>query len=244
MRGTSRVRKALLIAPPNFGSVQALKRAVEGQPIGFSTIHPETFLRLPGVYPLLPVPDRRWAIDPEGRKLALNLYDTDTWRRHRWAIYDPAVRRRVRERFDDSAAARRYLAGMERFMAAHLKRTAGFHRSLSTPAPPSGVHTALLGGGCRPTPARVLIQPDEGASTIRLKPGRIQRRRSGVDYETLMLAPGDGSVTRNSLLGIVPGERRGSLFRVDRRVLICQGHASYTASPSFQDNLLDMLLRG
>lgn len=243
MRGTSRVRKALLIAPPNFGSVQALKRAVEGQPIGLNTIQPETFLLMPGVYPLLPVPNRSRAIDPSGRKLTLDLHDTETWQRHRWAIYDPAVRQRVRGRFDDPAAARRHLAGMERFMAAYLMRAERFHRSLSTPAPSARVQMAVLGGGCRPTPDRVLIEPDEGGSAVRLHPSRIRRPRAGVDYDKLMLAPGDGSVTRNSLLGVVQDEDREPLFRVDRRVLICEGHASYTSSPSFQDNLLDMLLR-
>lgn len=242
MAGSSRVRKALLIAPPNFGSTQALKRALEGQPVGFDTILPETFLRIPGLYPLLPHAGHTWSIDRAGRARSIDLFDTDTWRRHGWSVYDPSVRRRVRERFEDPREGRKHLKKMETFMAVYLERTKRFHRSLTKPAPPSDVIYAVFGGGCRATPDRALIERVDGRHRIRLYPSRITHRRKGVDYGDLMLARGDGSVTRDDLMGVVPGTEK-SLFPVDRRVLICQDHDAYTASPTFQDNLLDLLLR-
>lgn len=242
MRGATRVRKTLLIAPPNFGSAQALKRALEGQPIGFDTILPETFLRIPGLYPLLPQAGHPWAIDSRGRTKAIDLYDTNTWKQRGWSIYDPTVRRRVRSRFEDPREGRKHLARMEAFMAVYLRRTKRFHRSLVEPVSSGDVSYALFGGGCRATPDRALIERVDGRYRIRLDPARVTRRRETVNYENLMLARGDGSVTRDDLMGILPGTDR-ALFPVDRRVLICQDHDAYTASPTFRDNLLDLLLR-
>jgi len=50
------------------------------------------------------------------------------------------------------------------------------------------------------TPARIVIEPQAGRSLARLFPQDVLHKVIGVDYSRLMLEPGDGEVTKPSLL--------------------------------------------
>ena len=69
----------------------------------------------------------------------------------------------------------------------------------------------------------------------------------GIDYEELMLEPGDGRVTKPSLFArealdpTVP-RHRYSFFPMDHSILLCESHDSLTGNISFQNNLLNILL--
>lgn len=52
------------------------------------------------------------------------------------------------------------------------------------------------------TSARGIIEQEKGRDLIRWKPEEIKHPRPGINYAQLMLEPGDGSVTKPSLLGV------------------------------------------
>ena len=75
----------------------------------------------------------------------------------------------------------------------------------------------------------------------------VVNRVDGVDYDSLMLEPGDGSVTKASLLGrnvLDPSVKRHkySFFPLDYSMILCEKHNSLTGNINFQDNLLNALL--
>ena len=69
----------------------------------------------------------------------------------------------------------------------------------------------------------------------------------GIHYEQLMLEPGDGAVTKASLLArtaldpSVP-RHRFSDFPLDYAVMFCEDHSKLPGNITFQDNLLHILL--
>ncbi len=105
----------------------------------------------------------------------------------------------------------------------------------------------MLGGDCELTPARLLVEEDGGDSVLRLWPDEVKHRAAGVDYGMLMLEPGDGTVTKASLLAresLDPAVPRHawSHFPLDYAFFLCERHDRLTGNPSFQDNLLHALL--
>ena len=68
------------------------------------------------------------------------------------------------------------------------------------PAPPSQTEIHQFGGDCHPTPSRFLVEEIDGESHLRLWPREVANSVSGRDYQRWMLAPGDGVVTKASLL--------------------------------------------
>ena len=61
-----------------------------------------------------------------------------------------------------------------------------------------------------------------------------------------MLEPGDGSVTKASLMARDNLDPRGvrTDFPIAWATFICERHENLTGSPTFQDNLLNVLLYG
>ena len=238
----------MLLGAPNLGSVSALQFFMMGYRFGLAGINPEVLATMPSAYQILPHPDRDWMIQPDGKKFTRNLYDVSTWRDNQWSIFDPDIRARIASRFTDPAAARDYLNTFERYFAKQLRRARDFHRALSVPAAASPVRFVLFGGDCELTPARCLVEEVNGKTLIRLNPEDVVNRVPGVNYAKLMLEPGDGRVTKPSLLArnaldpSIPADTQESL-PVAYSIFLCAEHSQLTGNISFQDNLLNMLLQ-
>lgn len=245
--GASKVNKVVLLGAPNMGSVSALQAFMTGHRFGTATLPTETIATMPSAYQLLPNPDRDWMITVDGKKWNRDLYSVRTWQDYRWSIYDPAVRARIRKRFASTAEADRYLHTLERYFARTLTRARRFHRAISSPVNRAPVRYIVFGGDCILTPARCLVENINGESVVRLFPHQISKPRPGVDYAKLMLEPGDGSVTKPSLLArntldpSIPIGRSGA-FDLAYAVLLCDSHNRLTGNITFQDNLLNILL--
>jgi len=245
--GADKVRKVVLIGAPNMGSVSGLQYFLSGYKLGFGSIATEVMATMPGSYELLPHPARNWMITPEGVKADIKLYDIRTWKRFKWAVFDPEARARIRRRFRSSVDAVQYMRVLERFFAKHLERARRFHMAMSVPLKNSPVRYIVFGGDCELTPARCLIENVRGKVVIRLHPENITNRVRGVNYRKLMLEPGDGRVTkpsllaRNSLDPSMPGSNRDA-FPLAYSLFLCETHAELTGNISFQDNLLNILL--
>ena len=115
------------------------------------------------------------------------------------------------------------------------------------PLPDHSIRLIAFGGDCELTPARLLVEEVNGESLVRLYPKDIARPEPGIDYERLMLQPGDGRVTKPSLLArnaldpTVP-RHRYSHFPLAYSFFLCESHDRLTGNINFQDNLLNVLL--
>ena len=82
---------------------------------------------------------------------------------------------------------------------------------------------------------------------MRLLPGQIAAPLPSVDYSRLMLEPGDGEVTKPSLLArqsLDPTVSRSDdvFFPLAYAFFLCVDHEHLTGNINVQDNLLNVLL--
>jgi pimeloyl-ACP methyl ester carboxylesterase len=247
MAGAAKVSTAVLLGTPNLGSVSSLQSMLLGHRVGLRRIEPEVLATMPSVYELLPHPLTDWSVDPGGKDLDLDLYDVATWKRLRWSVFDPTVLDRVRARFKSPSEASAYIAALQAYFARNLERARRFIWSITFEEPSSPVKFVVFGGDCVLTPARIVIEPEAGRSLARLFPEDVRHRLPRVDYRRLMLEPGDGAVTKPSLLAreslnpIAP--RNDALFfPLAYAFFLCESHERLTGNINFQDNLLNVLL--
>lgn len=241
--GAAKLRRVLLAGVPNQGSISGLQLAMKGHQAGLGAIPPELIATMPSVYQVLPHPDRAWMMDIRGRRLDRDLYDPGVWEQYRVSVHAPDARRRIRARFDDPQRAGAYLERLEARLVRGLERGRRFHRALSSPAPqPLPLRYDVLGADCVPTPAKCLLEHVEGSPVIRLHPQNVRNRVAGVDYEGLMLAPGDTRVTKRSLLARSRLDAPGAPFAVRNLALTCADHGALPSSFDVGHNALNALL--
>ncbi len=246
--GSKNVRKVILLGTPNLGSVGSVKSFITGLKVGLRKVPTEVLVTMPSVYQLFPHSINDWVIDPSGQPLDYDVFDTETWRQFQWSIFDPKVRNRILEDYEDSEAGNEYLLSLEKYFTKHIERARRFVWSLTIPVDSPSYSLVVMGGDCELTPARILLEEsDSGRQAIRLKPSQIKKPVAGVDYESLMLEPGDGTVTKASLLArdaldpTIP-RHRYSFFPIDYPYFLCEPHSTLTSNINFQDNLLNILL--
>jgi pimeloyl-ACP methyl ester carboxylesterase len=247
MAGAAKVSTAVLLGTPNLGSVSSLQSMLLGHRVGLRRIDPEVLATMPSIYELLPHPLTDWSVDPRGKDLDLDLYDVATWKRMQWSVFDPAVLGRLRARFNSASQANAYIAALQTYFARNLERARRFIWSITFEEPSSPVKFVVFGGDCVLTPARIVIEPEAGRSRARLFPEDVLHRLPGVDYSRLMLEPGDGAVTKPSLLAresLNPVAQRNDalFFPLAYAFFLCESHERLTSNINFQDNLLNVLL--
>ena len=202
---------------------------------------------MPSLFQLLPHPINNWIVTSKGKPLDRDLFDIDIWKRFQWSIFEPKVRERIKSNFSDQTEANEYLLTLEKYFGKQLERARRFVWSLSVDLPEEHPTFIVFGGDCARTPARIIVEEVNGESLVRMYPHEITQPQIDIDYENLLLEPGDGSVTKASLLGrnvldpSVP-RHKFSFFPLDHAVLLCEKHNSLTGNISFQDNLLNALL--
>lgn len=247
MYGGERVHRVILLGTPNLGSVEMLNAFIDGIQLGLKKINPETLVTMPSLFQLLPHPLNNWIVSATGQPLDRDLFDISIWRRFQWGIFDPKVRERINNEFKSSKEAQAYLATLEQFFQKTIERARRFVWSLTVALPENHPTLIVFGGDCHLTPARIIVEEVNGESLIRMYPSEITQPAENIDYEALLMEPGDRSVTKASLLGrnvldpSVP-RHKYSFFPLDHAVLLCEEHNSLTGNISFQDNLLNALL--
>ncbi|RJG09942.1 hypothetical protein D3879_17975 [Pseudomonas cavernicola] len=235
MDGADRVRKLVLLGTPNLGSVGSLHAFISGEKVGWGRISPRTLATFPSGYQLFPHPLNNWLVDIEGKPRHDDLFDPKTWQRMAWSVYEPTL------------AAAADAPTLQRYFAYNLERARRLAWMLSVAEPVSPIRYVLFGGGCHMTPARLLVEQFNGRDTVRLTPSDIAAPRPGVPYDELMIEPGDGRVTKPSLLAretLDPGapQSEDSFLPVAYAFFLCEDHAFLTSNINFQDNLLNALL--
>jgi len=235
MEGAKRVRKLVLLGTPNLGSVSSLHAFISGEKVGLSRIAPRTLATFASGYQLFPHPLNNWLVDIEGKPRRDDLFDPQTWQRMAWSVYEPGL------------AGAADAPALQRYFVHQLERARRLAWMLSVAEPVSPIRYVLFGGGCHMTPARLLVEPVNGRDMVRLTPLDIAAPRRGVRYEELMIEPGDGRVTKPSLLAretLDPGapQNEDSFLPVAYAFFLCEDHAFLTGNINFQDNLLNVLL--
>jgi len=238
--GAAKVRTVVLLGTPNLGSAASLHSFLEGARVGLRRVPAAVLATMPSTYELFPHPLNRWLVTPAGEALDRDLFDRELWQRFQWSVYAPAVVAGVRARGGDPAL-------LQRYFDKRLERARRFVWALTRELKDSPERLVVFGGNCQPTPARVLVEEDGGDSVARLHPGDVRARVAGVDYEALMLEPGDGQVTKPSLLArenLNPALPRHAhaFFPLAYSFFLCEEHSRLTGNVSFQDNLLNVLL--
>jgi pimeloyl-ACP methyl ester carboxylesterase len=232
--GAENVRRAVLIAPPFSGSVQALRFLVEGRSFGpLQPFYPAAALgTFPSMYQLMPRPRFARIRGADGATIA-DYYDPAAWERRRWGLANPEAEGFLAEIMPDiaSRAERRALALAHQAKA--LRRAEHLHRALDQPnAPPDDLDLFLVVGGGFETPAGLRLEPD------------------GQSFEVDRFEEGDGVVLRASSLADErqsPETTELSLLspHVYRSILFLpEEHVRLTTDPVFGDNLLFWLLEG
>ena len=247
MYGASRVRRVILLGTPNLGSIRTMNLFITGLDIGINQIGSETLASMPSLYQLFPHSLNDWIVDINGAPLDRDLFDVELWRRFEWSIFDPKVRQRIRDKFKTQVEADAYLNTYEKFFEKNLERARRFVWALSIKIPPNHPKLIIFGGGCTLTPARILVEEVNGESMVRMFPSEITNPQPNINYDTLLLEPGDGSVTKASLLGrnaLDPSIKRHKYIYlpIEQSFFLCESHESLTSNLNFQDNLLNTLL--
>ena len=242
--GAQRVRKLVLLGTPNFGAVSAVHGYLEGQRIGLRNMPPEVLATMPSGYQLFPHPLAPWVVDGDGRPLPDNLFEAETWQRYGWNVYDPRVAARVTLAHGGDQAN---LDALRRFFAFRLERARRLAWMLSTPEPATPIRYVLFGGDCTLTPARIAIERQAGVPRAVLAPRKLGQGATHAALEHVMLEPGDGRVTRPSLLArqtLDPSapQHEQSFLPLAYHFFLCERHDRLTSNVSFQDNLLNVLL--
>ncbi len=140
---------------------------------------------------------------------------------------------------------------MQKYVGKRLERARRFVWSLSyNENEHAPVKLVVFGGDCTLTPARVVVEEPAasgGEAAVRLYPKEIRHPLPGLDYTHLMLEPGDGSVTKPSLLAresLNPTVSRSAdvFFPLAYSFFLCEDHEHLAGNINFQDNLLNVLL--
>ena len=227
--GARDVERAVLVGPPNAGSVEVIEDLVAGsQPGALFPFYPAGVLgTMPALYQLLPRARHGVLEDRTGKPIA-DLYDPDLWKENRWGLADPRqdpVLARLLPDVSDPAGRRRIaLEHQEK----SLHRARRFAAAMDVPAKlPPGLELFLVAGDSVATP-----------QALRVTETGVEARESG---------PGDGTVLRSSALldERRPDQRRERLHSPldwSHVLFLAADHRGITEHPAFIDNILHSLL--
>ena len=247
--GSGYLRRIVLLGTPNLGSITSLYNMITGMRIGFDRMPPEVLATFPSAYQLLPHPLNRWIYSHAGSPLDRDLFDVQIWRRFGFSVFHPEVEAGIRAQYPDPVSGDAAVQTLHRYVQKHIERARRFVWSLTVPADAVQVSYIMFGGDCHLTPNRLVVEEVDGESVFRLRPEDIRNPLPGVNYERLMFEPGDGTVTKASLLARTdtdPAIARHpySYFPLKYPMFLCEDHTRLTGNINFQDNLMHVLLSG
>lgn len=265
--GAAHISKIIMLGVPNEGSADAFATLLYGYSITeglrrrvplLNKLTAEDAITSPALFQLLPHSSAARFLDEELKPLAVDLYNPETWKRFGWsAINDPEYRRLYAAGKNGLAPPGEVsdpLRNLDAYFAVVLKRAKRFHEALDAASevdPP--VMLFAVGGDCEETLDAPVVMRDKNNRWVTLIRPREIKTRSGrkikkQEVTEAMYAPGDGRVTRRSLLGEdLAGRRRvGSLFdsplALTYAVFGCDLHGQLQRNATLQDNALTALV--
>lgn len=250
--GAAHISKIVMIGTPNEGSSDAFATIVEGYSITeglrrrvplLNKLTAEDAARTPSVFQLMPHQQAAKFLDENLQPLDLDLYDVEVWKRYGWgALNSDEFRRDYEGNVED----------IDAYLANTLKRARRFHEALdAVENPDSPVVLLAIGGDCEETlSAPVILRDQKRNRWLTLIRPREYRTSAGVKMSkrqvtAAMYAPGDGRVTRASLLGenLTRTRDRITGFTLSRYAVFgCELHGQLPRNKTLQDNTLTAIV--
>jgi pimeloyl-ACP methyl ester carboxylesterase len=255
--GGRNISRLLLVGTPNRGAMDAFRSLVEGYNFYggdvkrrrfFNKLDADLIFSLPSLYELLPFSHTEQIVTADLTFAPIDFYDAGVWEKNEWSIFSRSHRHRLAERFGTGADAR--FRKEQAFLDVVLARARAFHDCLERPAigkRPFGLF--LFGGDCERTLRAPLVVASHGEPRTyfrseRVKVGAVQLDRKKL--AALMFVPGDGRVTRSSLLAEQSDPPAGTLFPsaldIDYAVFACELHGDLPNNDELQNNILSILV--
>lgn len=239
-KGAAHIGKIVMIGTPNEGSADAFATLLEGYSITeglrrrvplLNKLTADDAARTPSVFQIMPHRADAKFLDENLQPLPVDLYDLEAWKRYGWgALYSTEFRHHFDGKQED----------LDAYLAATLKRARRFHEALdAVDDSDSPVVLLAIGGDCEETlSAPVILRDQKKNRWVTLIRPREYRTAAGVKMSkkivtAAMYAPGDGRVTRASLLG--EGLVKTAVFG-------CDLHGQLPRNKSMQDNALTAIV--
>lgn len=260
--GAAHISKIVMIGVPNEGSTDAFATLIEGYSITeglrrrvplLNKLTAQDVVRTPSVFQLMPHRGAVRFLDENLQPLALDLYDIDVWKRYGWSvIYSSPDFRRNYIGAAGSDGGNGKSEELDAYLAATLRRALRFHQALdSVENSNSPVVLLAIGGDCEETlSAPVILRDEKRNRWLTLTRPREFRTSSGAKISkkqatNAMFAPGDGRVTRTSLLGETIFKHRDTQtgFTLSHYAVFgCDLHGQLPRNKSVQDNALTAIV--
>jgi hypothetical protein len=230
--GADLVERAILVAPPNAGSLDSLIQLTAGRDYGPSLPeYPAALLgTFPAGYQMLPRSRHGAIVWAEDGEPVGDLLDPALWVELEWGLASPGAAELLAWLLPDvgDEQERREIAlDHQRKVLIRARR---FAAALDRPAqPPPELRLYLVAGDAIPTRSRLSVERDGGAVSV------------------VAEAPGDGTVLRSSALmderlGGEWSSRLRSPIHWHEVLLLFRDHLDLTRDPTFTNNLLFWLL--
>jgi pimeloyl-ACP methyl ester carboxylesterase len=266
--GAAQIDKIVMIGVPNEGSADAFATLIAGYSVTeglrrrvplLNKLTAEDAISSPALFQLLPHGSGVRFLDENLQPLQVDLYDAEVWKRYGWGpISDRQFRRKYSGAYGASQSAHAEdgkLESLDAYFVAVLKRARRFHQALDAVSlvdPP--VTMLAIGGDCEETfnSPVVLRDPKQDRWITLIRP-RKYRSLSGAriserQVAEAMYVPGDGRVTRASLIGehLARSVRdigaSGFSFTIKYVVFGCDLHGQLQRNKTLQDNALTAIL--
>ena len=257
--GAAHISKIVMIGVPNEGSTDAFASLLEGYSVTeglrrrvplLNKLTAEDIVTAPSVFQLLPHRDAVRFLDENLKAIQIDLYNVEVWKRYGWSVIysSPDFRRRHVQ----SAGTNGEGDELDAYLAATLRRARRFHQALD-PVENTNSPVVLLaiGGDCEETLSSPVILRDEKRSRwVTLIRPREYRTSSGQKISKkqateAMYTPGDGRVTRSSLLGenLFKNRDAATGFSLSRYAVFgCGLHGQLQRNKTLQDNTLTAIV--
>ena len=256
--GAAHISKIVMIGVPNEGSADAFSTLVDGYSITeglrrrvplLNKLTAEDVVKTPSVFQLMPHRKVVRFLDENLQPLTIDLYDPEVWKHYGWSVIysSPEFRRHYTEAasgLGTDAGNGKSADKLDAYLAATLHRARRFQDALdAVDDSNSPVVLLAIGGDCEETlTSPVIIRDQKQNRWVTLTRPREFRTSSGVKISkqratAAMYAPGDGRVTRESLLG-------ENIFKKLSRYAVfgCDLHGQLPRNQTLQDNALTAIV--
>lgn len=258
--GAAHISKIVMIGVPNEGSADAFATLVEGYSVTeglrrrvplLSKLTAEDAVRTPSVFQLMPHAAVVSFLDENLKPISIDLYDARVWKQYGWsAIHMDDFRRRFMNTGTDGTNGE--VDELDAYLIATLKRAQRFHQALdAVDTASSPVVLLAIGGDCEETLNSPVLYRDlkrnRWVTLIRPREFRTSAgvKKSKQQVTQAMYVPGDGRVTRSSLLGenIFKSRDAQTGFSLSRYAVFgCDLHGQLPRNKTLQDNALTAIV--
>jgi pimeloyl-ACP methyl ester carboxylesterase len=236
--GALHVDRLIMISTPNFGAMKVLRELVEGRHYPVVKFEPAMVNTFVSAYQMLPRRDHAVWLDEEGNPIEVDILSTELWEQNGWGAFAEGQDKYLAWMFPDQPLIEGRRQRMAEFMTAAFRRADRFFEVMDRrPETDCPTELTLFAADVQPTLARAILMDKDGRKVLRFDSTKTVRLK----------APGDRSVTRASavaderLLGATTGFV-SSPIPWNRKVFLTDMHRTFLGNPTFQNNLLHILL--